>query len=185
MRQSALFKKPPSWMTFVHSRRWSRSEALNSWLKEESSLTQRLRKTWSDVSVRVLLENKQRPFINERQCLPMSSHHYALVREIILHSDDKPLILARTIIPPTAFNVAKGNLTRLGNKPLGEILFSSKPLKRQLIAVSFIESTWWTNTLQTRYPILTPIWGRCTRYYLENEPIIVSEFFLPTLFESI
>lgn len=185
MHQSTLFTKSPVWRRFDNMPDWSRPHALNSWLNEQKSLTQRLRTTWSNVNVTVLLENKQPPFIVESQYLHTPRHHYHLVREVMLHSNSKPLIFARTIIPPMSFKIAQGALTRLKTKPLGEVLFSTQSLKRQLIGITHIEPMLWSNNIQKRYPINMPVLGRCTCYYLDNKPIIVNEFFLPTLFEKL
>jgi chorismate--pyruvate lyase len=185
MHQSTLFRKSPLWRRFDNIPCWSRPSTLNSWLNEQKSLTQRLRTTWANVCVTVLLENKQPPFIIESQYLRTPRHHYHLVREVMLHSNNKPLILARTIIPPMSFKIAQGALTRLKTKPLGEVLFSTKRLKRQLIGITHIEPSLWSTHVQKQCLIDRPVLGRCTCYYLENKPIMVNEFFLPALFEKL
>jgi chorismate--pyruvate lyase len=56
-------------------------------------------------------------------------------------------------------------LTQLENKPLGELLFSTPGVTKDHQQVCQTETGW----------------GRRARYLLKNQPLLVSEFFLPAL----
>jgi chorismate--pyruvate lyase len=152
-------------------------------LHEDTSLTQRLRDEWGMVSVKVLFECWQVPFLSERKRLQLPENRLCLVREVVLVSGNTPLIMARTIIPQATLMATHGNLAKLGTRPLGEILFSSPSLERQWLGVSHILPD---NLKLAQCPVLVdqPLWGRLTRYSIKKQPMLVSEFFLPSLVEK-
>lgn len=179
-----LFQREPHWRNLNQLQRQNLPSELQSWLQEPHSLTQRLRDKWENVSVQVLFESQCVPFLTERHILKLPAQRYCLVREVLLLSNQTPLILARTVIPARTLKVAQGNLARLGNRPLGELLFSAPSLQRKPLGIVKIELHLWTNALQQILPIFTPLWGRRTEYRVTGQPMIVSEFFLPSLFEK-
>ena len=183
MPQSYLFQREPRWIAPTPVRCKALPPTLQSWLHEKTSLTQRLRDEWGVVSVQVLFECWQVPFLLERKRLQLPENRLCLVREVVLFSGNTPLILARTIIPRATLMVTHGNLAKLGTRPLGEILFSSRSLERQWLGVSHLLPDNWK---LSQSPVLVdqPLWGRLTRYSIKKQPMLVSEFFLPSLVEK-
>ncbi|MEI6068828.1 MAG: chorismate lyase [Methylococcaceae bacterium] len=80
----------------------------------------------------------------------------------LLHASDKPLILRRTIIPAATVKTAKSNLSRLGNRPLGEIIFSYPKLERIAMDITLINPSLWTPSAFAEADIKHPIWSRRT-----------------------
>ena len=178
MTHSRLFQHEPRWLSANHVLRKTLQHDLQSWLSEPESLTQRLRNQFENISVQVLFEKQQTPFLTERRILNVPEQRVCLVREVVLLSNQTPLILARTVIPAKTLKITQGNLARLGTRPLGEILFSAPSLKRKPLGITRIEPNLWANDLQ----IIVPLWGRRTQYSICEQPMLVSEFFLPSLF---
>ncbi len=178
MTHSQLFQHEPRWLSANHTQRKTLPLALQSWLSESESLTQRLRNQFENIRVQVLFEKQQTLFLTERRILNLPERRYCLVREVVLLSNQTPLILARTVIPEKTLKITHGNLARLGSRPLGEILFSAPSLKRESAGISRIAPNLWANDLQ----ITAPLWGRRTQYSICKQPMLVSEFFLPSLF---
>jgi chorismate--pyruvate lyase len=155
-------------------------ESVQSWTYESGSLTQRLRDYYGDaIAVKVLLQQWSTPFLTERRLLGLPENQYSLIREVLLHADGKPLILARTIIPARTINVAKSNLSHLGNRPLGEVIFSYPKLERIETDVTLITPSAWTQTAIVVGHVAQSIWGRRTVYAIAGRQMLVSEFFLP------
>lgn len=178
MSHSRLFQHEPRWLSANHAMRKMLPRDLQSWLNEPESLTQRLRANWENISVQVLVEKQQTPFLTEQRFLKLPEQRYCLVREVVLLSNQTPLILARTVIPAKTLKITQGNLARLGSRPLGEILFSAPSLKRESAGIVRIEPNQWASDLR----ITAPLWGRRTQYSICGQPMLVSEFFLPSLF---
>ncbi len=176
--KSRLFESEPKWIFSSHSIRQNLPSDLNSWLNESESLTQRLRNQFENIRVQVLFEKQETPFLTEWRTLNLPEKRHCLVREVVLLSNQMPLILARTVIPAKTLKITQGNLARLGSRPLGEILFSTPSLERESCGIVKIEPMLWA----TDFDIIAPLWGRRTQYSICKQPMLVSEFFLPSLF---
>ena len=177
--QSELFIKEPSWLKNVPSVRHHMPISVQSWVYEPYSLTARLRSDYGNqVAVKLLHQQWQTPFLKERQILGQAEHRFCFIREVLLHVQNCPLILARTVIPRHSIKVAHSNLSRLGARPLGEILFASPGLERMEMNVTVVKPQLWTTSIRENILIEEPVWGRRTVYALDAQEILVSEFFL-------
>lgn len=188
--KSFLFNREPVWVENRCGTRHTLPGNVQSWVYEPGSLTQRLRNYYGDaVGVNVLLQQWNTPFLTERKLLKLHESKYSLIREVLLHADGKPLILARTVIPPKTVKVAKNNLAHLGSRPLGEVIFSYPKLERIEMDVTLINSTpseqrpVWTQSAVDKAGIDQPMWGRRTVYAIAQRQMLVSEFFLPGALE--
>ncbi|OTE98010.1 chorismate--pyruvate lyase [Crenothrix sp. D3] len=155
---------------------------MQSWTYESGSLTQRLRATYGNaVAVKVLFQQWRVPFLTERQSLGLHEQRVCLTREVLLHANGKPLILARTILPSATIKIANRSLSKLGTRPLGEVIFSYPHLERIAMDVSLINPNEWTTRAVDVGHIQQPIWGRRTVYAIKHRQMLVIEFFLPNI----
>jgi chorismate--pyruvate lyase len=178
--RSFLFNHAPHWAVNRLGTQYHLPKNVQSWVYETHSLTQRLRiKYGAGVAVKVLFNQWQLPFLSETQRLHLPYHRYNLIREVLLHIDDKPLILARTVLPQTTIAVAKRKLSNLGTRPLGEVIFSYPNLVRGELDICRIPEQIWTAQLKQQVKIDAVCWGRRTVYAIEQQPMLVSEFFMP------
>ncbi len=186
--KSSLFINEPLWLENRQGLglRHKLSNNVQSWVFESGSLTQRLRNFYgAGVGVKIMFQQWQPPFLSERRLLRLPEHKYSLTREVLLHINGRPLILARTIIPETTIKAAKSNLSRLGNRPLGEIIFSYPKLERIAMDVTLINLPTWSPLAKLEAGISSPIWGRRTVYAIAQKQMLVSEFFLPEILRDI
>ena len=178
--KSFLFIREPLWLENRQGLRHKIPENVQSWTYESGSLTQRLRNFYGNgVAVKILLQRWHKPFLSESRLLKLPEHRYSLTREVLLHVNGKPLILARTIIPATTIKTAKSNLSKLGNRPLGEVIFSYPKLERIAMDVTLIDPATWKQRAIAEAGIDQPIWGRRTVYAIAHKQMLVNEFFLP------
>jgi chorismate--pyruvate lyase len=98
----------------------------------------------------------------------------AFVREVLLYGNDKPVVFARTTIPKKSLRSPLFKLTKIGTKPLGEILFKQKTAKRDRIQIIKLKQ-------KNNNKIL---WGRISLFYLYHQPFLLTEVFLPNLFKK-
>jgi len=180
--KSVLFRQEPKWIEHRKGHRSGLPEAVQSWTYEPGSLTQRLRSYYgSAVAVKVLHQHRHSPYLSERRLLGLAAQRYSLVREVMLHADGKPLILARTIIPEATIKVAHRNLSHLGSRPLGEVIFSYPKLERLALEICALPTEIWTPAAVQVADIQQTIHGRRTVYAIAGRQMLVSEFFLPQL----
>ncbi|OQK17940.1 chorismate--pyruvate lyase [Methyloprofundus sedimenti] len=180
--KSSLYRKEPVWFCNRLKSRLNIPDNAASWIYEAGSITQRLRDYYGpQVRVEVLNNQWQRAFISESKLLKSPPGKYNLTREVLLYADDIPLVLARTIIPKRTIKSAHQNLSHLGNRPLGEVIFSYPGLERLALEITEVQNKHWNKIIQQKIQVNQPLWGRRTIYAIHHHPLLVSEFFLPEI----
>jgi chorismate--pyruvate lyase len=183
-KNSFLFTQEPHWKKKHPGIKQSLPADVHSWVYEKGSLTRRLRNYYgSSFTVEILFHRWKPAFLSECELLKLPHQQFNLIREVLLHADGKPLILARTILPEQTIKIAKRNLSHLGNRPLGEVIFSYPKLDRSELNTSCVTQNIWTQALKEKVPINQDIWGRRTVYAIQKRPMLVSEFFMPGALE--
>lgn len=152
---------------------------LESWLLNTGSLTQRLQTQCEHFKVQV---------VSQRQELATPAEYFELgvsntsqhkegwqVREVILHGDHQPWVLARSIIPQA---LCEADFLDLGDKPLGHLIFNDDRFKRQPFQIMCIQPD---EVFLREYglPPLTDIWGRRSVFRYQRHAMMVAELFLP------
>ncbi|MGD8842914.1 MAG: chorismate lyase [Gammaproteobacteria bacterium] len=174
--------RPPHW---VPHRRWSgrrtRGE-FRAWLLDAGSLTDRMRAACAGCfSVRVLDQGWHRPRLDEAGTLAMQRGVLGWIREVQLLCDGEPWVFARTVIPVTTLKGAQRRLARLGNRPLGAVLFADPGMRRDPVELACIrpgQAMFATATQGLRHRP-EGIWGRRSVFRVGGKPLLVTEVFLP------
>ncbi|MCC6301695.1 MAG: chorismate lyase [Gammaproteobacteria bacterium] len=152
------------------------------WLVDAASLTQRLRRLCPHgFRVRLLAQRWQRPAREERRALGLRDHEFALVREVHLACGETPWVFARTVIPAGTLRGELRRFARLGDRPLGELLFSVRGMRREAIEVAEIRPGHALHRALTGGRGAATIWGRRSAFTLAGHPLLVGEIFLPSL----
>lgn len=174
--ESILWYSPEKAASLPHT-------SLKNWLLANGSLTEKLKKHCSNFSVTVLGEHLLSPLPNE---LP-SQTEPVWVREVLLSLDDIPWIFARTLIPQTLLNNSLYDFIHLGNRPLGELLFTSSDIVPGKIEVAAFETCGRLAQLATSLSqsVDDTLWGRRRYFHIGTSELIVSEIFLPAAVENI
>lgn len=155
---------------------------MHSWVFVSGSLTRHLKSVCGpNFRVQVLRQSFASPFPDERRLLQMRQGRWALVREVALFSGNGPVVLARSILPLKTLRGAGRRLAHLGNRPLGEFLFSYQDLDRVRFEVAEVDRSCWHPSVGSEYGLNGGTWGRRSLYTLAGRPLLVAEFFLPPL----
>lgn len=174
----------PVWHHCDRLRRHTLPATWRDWLLDDSSLTRRLRETCSEqFGVELISTKMERPMLSEARALARPPEEIALVRQVRLLCNNRPWVFARTVIPLPSLNGGLRRLAVLGNRPLGEVLFADPRMQRQPLEVARITQRHRLYHMATnpRSKDTSPIWGRRSVFRLQGKPLLVSEFFLPSL----
>lgn len=183
--KTVLFQQVPQWKDSHRCQLTPVDNMLESWLYETGSLTRRLRSIYGSAFAVEVLFNRWKPaFVDECQLLDLPHQRYQLIREVLLHAKGVPLILARTVLPEPTIAIAHRNLSHLGSRPLGEVIFSYPDLERRRRQISRVDAKQWMPSLSRRLMLDEACWGRRTVYAIHQQPLLVAEFFLPALFDA-
>lgn len=152
---------------------------LRNWLLDTSSLTERLQSKCRHFSLQLLGQRLISPELEEYQSLEQSSGDLSSeqwqIREVILFGDGVPWVFARSVLPNSLCNA---DLSGLGNKPLGQILFNDRRFKRSPFELSqFPEKSGLHSSLNIHTKL--PLWGRRSLFSYQSYKMMVAEVFLP------
>jgi chorismate--pyruvate lyase len=156
------------------------------WLFEQGSLTRRILLHCNNkFRVEVLSQKWQRPMLNEALRLDAHPEHYALIREVLLYCGDTPWVFARSVLPRKTLTGPRRFLGKLGNRPLGEILFSDPNIMRDDLEIAEIKKGQRMYRCATECLHNPPdfVWGRRSVFYLHKKPLLVNEVFLPSVLD--
>ena len=131
------------------------------WIRDDQSLTQKLKKKYQDFRVEVHKQEELEIYNHEINLL--GNEENFIVREVSLYGDNQPVVFARSVIPK---NTQTDSIMKIGNKPLGEILFTNPNILREPIEITFQNN----------------IWGRRSVFVMNDSRILVSEFFLEKIY---
>ncbi|GAA6134519.1 chorismate lyase [Oceaniserpentilla sp. 4NH20-0058] len=142
------------------------------WLLDAGSLTQNLKELAPGRFSLSLIDRRfASPTLSESNALHMNSRQDAYIREVALFIDQQPQIFARSIIPRRTLTGHERQLLTLKQKPLGEFLFTHKNMRRGPIEIKrgFLNGK--------------PVWARRSVFYVNHKPLLVCEYFLPSLLQ--
>lgn len=153
-------------------------DALREMILDQHSLTRRLKQVHNnEFFVRVISHDWQDPDASEKAFLHCDDQR-ASIREVLLFGSGQPVVFARSVLPESSLSGENKVLLELGDKPLGEYIFSQPGLRRGPIEVTDLKASQFNSHLD--FDFETEIaWARRSLFYLREKPISVCEVFLP------
>ena len=138
------------------------------------------------LKISIQSESWSLPFEDERITLGLSSDEKAFVRLSCLQSDNKKLVNARTVIPEQTYTLIKDQLKALGERPLGELLFSNSSGYRSDMKYAKIpfQCEWFKHS-QLEQNVDEVYWGRQSIFIINDMPLLITEVFLPDIHQCL
>jgi chorismate lyase len=180
----------------LHRNRWLKipiaSGVYQKWLTDRGSLTLRLQQRYADMHVVPVKSKFETAWVDEAVLLHMPTRQVAIIREVFLMHDKTPLVFAHSVLPIASLRGAWLGLSRLGNKPLGAILFANRRVRRTPLSYKKLDCrdplyVQVKAQLMQHLPanqtlnLPTELWARRSLFSLNCAKIVVTEVFLPTL----
>lgn len=158
------------------------SSAFRPWLIARTSLTLRLRRRCAKFSVREVKQRMAKPHLDELRAMRLPMQGAMLIREVMLYCGNTPVVYARSILPRASLIGPWARLGKLGNKPLGHVLFSDPRVQRTPFRYrKFRRGDAMQSAALPR--CRDALWGRYSVFRLHGQPIMVSEVFLPAILD--
>ncbi|WP_455202883.1 chorismate--pyruvate lyase family protein [Kaarinaea lacus] len=167
------------------------------WLTDNGSLTQKLKQHCPGrFSVKLVGQHWVRPLLSEAHKLKIRQGRLALVRQVLLCCDDVPMVFARTVMPLPTITGRWRRLRSLGERPLGELLFTDPRFKRRDREVARLHRSHALYQIALQHMLAQhidreksepidnkprDIWGRRSVYTFHEKSLLVNEIFLPKL----
>jgi len=143
-----------------------------SWLTEEGSLTERIKREFNDVKVDVIYEGLA------------SETDY--MREVLIKSNAKPMIFANTRLNINDLQDAWECLKTLGEQSLANILFKDPEIYRRslLYRACEPEDIFYTHLKSLGHMEEEILWMRQSEWERYGKILLLTEVFLPNLFNQ-
>lgn len=157
---------------------------LQAWLADQGSLTRSITAACrGGFAVDLVSQGHAAALPSESALLGAGPPQAMLVREVRLRCDRTTWVYARTLIPLRSLRGAARGLTKLGRRPLGEVLFSDPTTRRRKIEVARIQPRHRLYDAATAHldPAPKTLWGRRTLFDYGGCPILINELFLPVI----
>ena len=144
------------------------------WILDAGSLTKRLQKaSQGNFAVRVVFQGWDYPRRDEIKVLQIPVRQKALIREVELLCHGKVWVKARSVIPVSSLSGSEKQLQFMGNRPLGAFLFKARTMQRKPLEIATPKSA-----------AQKHIYGRRSVFLLHKKPLLVSELFMPIVFQK-
>ncbi|MFC3701901.1 chorismate--pyruvate lyase family protein [Reinekea marina] len=140
-------------------------DEMGYWLFLPGSLTEALRQRTDNFSVAVIEEtliNSTDPSLNAAHTKEKAEY---FSRKVALKNHQEIWVMAHTLIPTTSLKQGLAELSTLQERPLGELLFADDTVRKSPTEITHFDT----------------LWGRRSRYWLREQPLLVTEYFLPEL----
>lgn len=154
---------------------------LRNWLLNTGSLTERLQANCHKFAVQLLGQQEGDISKEESQFLYGQfgdAHEKTQVREVFLTGNSANWVFARSLLPCSFLDNEMDELTHLGTKPLGKIIFNDPRFVRQ--GFQLVECPVKCKTLRNLNIVSKhACWGRRSLFQFKSYRIMVAEIFLP------
>lgn len=170
--------------------RWKRlspthADPWRPWLVYPGSLTQRIVERCGRFEVQVVDERLRFANEDEYRAIGRPAHRLAYIREVLLHADGKPVVMAHSIVSRRDLMGVWHAVAGLGTRPLAAVLFADRRVRRTPFEFACVEASHplglrARQILGRDFPSLR---ARRSRFSLHGHPLMVTEVFLPELLE--
>ena len=121
------------------------------------------------------------PYIDEHPALGLHRRRLSLIRDVLLTCAGRPLVYAHSVIPTAGLDGPWRNLSRLGNRPLGEALFADPQVQRHPLQYRRLDGRHPLYRAAIEHVTDKPpaFWARRSVFARDGHSILVTEVFLP------
>jgi chorismate--pyruvate lyase len=157
---------------------------LTHWLLYSGSFMQRLKQhDINETHVTVLKQGWQYPAHDEKAYLNILPRQYVLIREVLICSQEKKWMYARTILPQHTLTGKQQCLARLKNRSLGSVIFKDPSMQRSDFEVACIypDTSWHDYISRQTNSVTDPLWARRSIFTVQKKPLLLTEVFLPDM----
>jgi chorismate lyase len=156
---------------------------LRRWITGRGSLTEAIVADFDRFNLLRIRQTQALPYHDERRELNLRVHEIAITREVLLRDGELPLVFAHSVVARDDLRGAWRGLSRLGCRPLAEMLFRDPTVVRLPMEYRQID---WRHPLFKRANAVAPfsastVWARRSVFLKAQRPLLVTEVFLPAM----
>ncbi|MDE2118482.1 MAG: chorismate lyase [Betaproteobacteria bacterium] len=151
------------------------------WLRDHGSLTLRIQQHCAAFSVRNVRNCPATAAYDETALLGLPPRQKIYTREVLLYADGMPVVFAHSVVAPQHLRGAWHALRRLGNHPLGALLFAHPLVERAPLHYKVLKPhhALYRGAVAVLDTAPGRLWARRSLFSLHGAPLLVTEVFLP------
>ena len=153
------------WLTGGALQPHLKDQKILSWLHEDGSITSRIAAS-AEFKLEIISDSLGVAEPEEYQILDIDAGEVR-IREVLLYADQKPVVYAKSIIPPKTSSHGYADLGKIDKQPLGDLIFKSELFIRTNRIFAIFE------TVDGK-----SVWGRSTQFLVRDYPFSIMEVFL-------
>jgi chorismate--pyruvate lyase len=167
------------------------STSLQAWLLHAGSFMRRLKeKGIPDARIKVVSQEWQHAEPWENKLLNVESDALTLVREVLIVSEKKCWMFARSVFPRETLTGDEAELANLNTRPLGTVLFNHPEMKRSEFSYTCLRPgmDWHQKVANHLHEYmndennkLADFWSRYSLFQLHEKSLLLTEIFLPDM----
>lgn len=159
---------------------------LRVWITDRGSLTARIVNHFADFNLQRLRQTRAQPLADECRALSVRRAERVVLREVLLRDASRALVFAHTVAHPHDLRGAWRGLSRLGARPLAEMLFHDPTVSRMPMEYRRIDARHRLCQLACNAAgiAVQPLWARRSVFLRYGRPLLVTEVFLPDLINA-
>ncbi|MFI4937321.1 MAG: chorismate--pyruvate lyase family protein [Candidatus Berkiellales bacterium] len=161
------------------------STNINAWLTKPKILSQALRHFCQQLTLKLIAQEFGLAFEDEYAILNLQPEALPLVRRIFLLGDDIPWTYGRVVVPAVTYEHHLAQFASLGANFLGEkLLYNNPDVQRsrfEYIALDESHPLFEQVNKDLATPLSAPLYGRRSVFTIKEDPLLVTEVFLPHL----
>jgi chorismate--pyruvate lyase len=163
------------------------ADDLAQWLGDSGSFMQRLRRHGIiNPQIEVLSQRWELPWLDERQRLNLDMRSVALVRQVLIRSEQTIWMLARTVFPRAMLTGKERQLAGLHTRSLGSVLFKDPRMVRSPFELARVQTaSEWRHRVRLYTPKTQDLWVRRSVFELQNKSLLLSEVIFPEALKKI
>jgi chorismate--pyruvate lyase len=186
--QSLMSRKTRNAHWHDHANAVNPSPQMRDWLVDRDSLTGKLIDHCDQFRVQRLRQQRARCLMDEYAAIELPHRVNVHEREVLLRCDDVPVVFAHTIVPLTATASDWPFFSSLGERSLGTTLFGDPQVLRGALQFARLYNTHplaqRARTAVSMHSSDMPLFARRCLFKRKNGLLLVTEIFLPTLFNK-
>jgi chorismate lyase len=163
------------------------SGPLRVWITDRGSLTARIVNHFADFNLRRLRQTRAQSLADECRALAVRPTERVVLREVLLRDASRALVFAHTVVHSRDLRGAWRGLSRLGARPLAEMLFHDPTVSRMPMEYRRIDVRHRLCQIACDAAgiAVQPLWARRSVFLKHGRPLLVTEVFLPALIEAV
>lgn len=178
-----VFKAETCWTPFLQNISQPPPNT-SQWLYKPFILSKAIKGLGVRFGVNILSQEITFPEEQERVYLCLEAKQRCMIRQVFLTGNDVPLVYGRVTIPVQTLEHQFPSFEELKQQPIGEtLLFNRSDMRRSPFEYACLHRSdplfcFEPNELVTQTEWL---WGRRSQFYLANDPLMITEIFLPAI----